>query len=303
MTQTPIYGTTELETNPANADVVVNEMIAVVEHAANSTKEWTVTGDFTITQTEFAEGFMHELNGTPAAAFAFGIYPVARFFGVQNNSGQVGTVYVQGQSGTGVTVATGSTATLYSDGVNITGVGTGSGGGGSGGMELIEEKSFSGVSTIAFTSIPQTFSHLIVVVRGRSTAGASPGVDVRMTFNNDGGANYDYHGRQIVNAVEGDNNAAASTSVPMGIIPHSTASAGFRGWGKAEIFDYANSVGYKSGQWSRHSIGNTSIDGTWVTSYAQGFDYRSETPITRLDLTLSAGNGTVDTSAWLYGIP
>ncbi len=170
------------------------------------------------------------------------------------------------------------------------------------GMQLIERKTLSGLSTVAFTSIPQTYSHLYVVVRGKSSAGSSPCVNVTMTLNNDTGSNYDYGGRQIVNAAEGDNQGAAQTGIIMGAFPWTGATAGYRGWGEAKIFDYANSSGYKSGQWSRHSTGNTSIDGSWITAYAEGFDYRSETPITRLDLTLSAGNGTADSAAWLYGL-
>lgn len=125
MTTTPISGTTHLASNAASAEVPVNEMADVGERMANSTKEWTVAGDFTCTQAQFSEGFMHELGGVPAGAFAFGVYPVARFFAVKNASGKTCTVYVQGLSGSGVSIADTETILLYSDGVNISEVGGG----------------------------------------------------------------------------------------------------------------------------------------------------------------------------------
>lgn len=127
MSNTPIYGSTELAVNSANADVPVNNMVRAVERAANSTKEWTVAGDFTASQTEMAEGFVHKLNGSPASPFAFGVYPVARFFAVINNTGKTCTVYVQGQSGIGVALSAvlDAVVLLYSDGVNVVQVGLG----------------------------------------------------------------------------------------------------------------------------------------------------------------------------------
>jgi len=119
MSDTPIYGSPELTTNPTNADATVNNMVRVAERAGNSTKEWTVAADFTATKAQMAEGIMHELNGSPAAPFAFGVYPVARLFLVQNNTGRTCTVYVQGSSGAGVDVLTGQTVLLLSDGVNV----------------------------------------------------------------------------------------------------------------------------------------------------------------------------------------
>ena len=119
MSETPIYGTTELQSNSANADVVVNAMVTVIENAANVTKEWTVASDFTITQAEFAEGFFHDLGGSPSSPFAFGVPTVDRFFGVRNSTSQTCTIYVQGQSGAGVSVSAGAVALLRSDGVNI----------------------------------------------------------------------------------------------------------------------------------------------------------------------------------------
>ena len=114
-----IYGQPELTTNPTNADVTVNNLVRAGQNAANATKEWTVAGDFTATEAQTYEGLVHELNGSPAAPFAFGVYPVSRLFIVQNNTGQTGSVFVQGLSGAGVTVAAGATSLLICDGVNI----------------------------------------------------------------------------------------------------------------------------------------------------------------------------------------
>lgn len=114
-----IYGQPELTTNPTNADATVNNLVRAGRNAANATKEWTVAGDFTATEVQTFEGMVHELNGSPSAPFAFGVYPVARLFIVQNNTGQVCSVYVQGLSGTAVAVAAGATSLLICDSVNI----------------------------------------------------------------------------------------------------------------------------------------------------------------------------------------
>src|SRR5688572_7637884 len=109
---TPIYGSAELTSNQSGAEVTVNNMVRTAERATNMTKEWTVVSDFTATQAQMAEGIMHELNGTPAAPFAFGIYAVARLFFVQNNTGQTCSVFVQGLSGVSVAVTNGQTVLL-----------------------------------------------------------------------------------------------------------------------------------------------------------------------------------------------
>lgn len=119
MSDTPIYGSTELQFPSSAPEVPINNMIRVVERAANSEKNWVVVGDFTASQTEMAEGFMHVLTGVPAAPFAFGVYPVARFFGVRNETTKTCTVYVGGLSGVGFDIAGGAKAVLHSDGVNI----------------------------------------------------------------------------------------------------------------------------------------------------------------------------------------
>lgn len=119
MSTTPVSGTEHLGDNSDQPEVPVNAMVDAVETMENFTKEWTVTGDFTATQVQMSAGKMHELNGSPAATFAFGIYPVSRLFLLQNNTGQTCNVYVQGLSGTSVVVTNGQTVLLLCDGVNV----------------------------------------------------------------------------------------------------------------------------------------------------------------------------------------
>lgn len=170
------------------------------------------------------------------------------------------------------------------------------------GLRKIDKKSFSGVSEVTFSNIPQHFSHLEVIAAGRSDAGSSPGVPVNMTFNGDTSGIYHYHGRQIVNAAEGDNIDDATTNVPMGLLPWSGATAGLKGFGHAIVVDYADTTLFKTGFYTRHSIGATTLGASWVTSYSEGFDYGSASAITSLTLTLALGNGVAGSSAWLYGL-
>lgn len=120
MSETPVSGSTHLANNSTNPEVPVNNMVDVVERMSNFVKEWEISGDRIISRDGFCEGFMHELVGSLLSApFAFGVYPVARFFGVNNTTPQTCTVFVQGSSGSGINVAAGTIALLQSDGINV----------------------------------------------------------------------------------------------------------------------------------------------------------------------------------------
>lgn len=119
MSTTPIFGSEHLQPNSSDPEVPVNSALDAIERGVNSTKEWTVTGDFNASQEEMAEGVCHELNGSPSAPFSFGIYPVARLFKVKNNTEKTVTVHVQALSGVGVDIPPEDFATLLSDGTNL----------------------------------------------------------------------------------------------------------------------------------------------------------------------------------------
>lgn len=281
MSKTPIYDSEHLAQGAADPQDPLNDALDRIEVALNATKQWTITGDVNPTKLQMAEGYYHELIGSPASPFAFGIPATARRFCVINNSGQICTVFVQGLSGTGVAVSNGSTVELRSDGANIEEVGS------TGGLTLVEEGSLAGLSTKS-VDIPQTARNILITVYARSTAGGSPNANVALQFNGDTGNNYDLHGPQIQNATNGNMNAAATSNVGMAVIPWSGASANMYGHGEAKVFNY-RSAAYKRGHLVRGTMGNTSVDTTWITANA-GFQWRNVAAITSIALTISAGN-------------
>ena len=57
-------------------------------------------------------------------------------------------------------------------------------------LALIEDKLPSGVLSVSFDSIPQTYKHLWLWIRAEADDGL--GITLAMTFNNDSGAVYDW---------------------------------------------------------------------------------------------------------------
>ncbi len=167
---------------------------------------------------------------------------------------------------------------------------------------LIEKKTLSGVSTVAFSTIPQSFDHLRVVIVGRSSAGSSPAVNVNAIFNSDSGANYDNNQYQKTSTGAALNNATAGLSALIAaLIPWSGATASYNGHGILDIFNYTDTNLFKVGRSRQATMGATSVGASWVVQDG-GILWRNTAAITRIDLTLSAGNGVAGSAAWLYGI-
>jgi len=119
MSESPIYGTEELPTNPGpNAGPVVNDMNAANERAVNSVKSWTITTDTLPTNQQMAEGYIHILGGTPAADFTFGVEALARRFKVRNQSGKIATIQVVGGAGKKVVITDLNEADIQCDGTD-----------------------------------------------------------------------------------------------------------------------------------------------------------------------------------------
>lgn len=287
MSETPIYKSTELAENSSNPEVPVNNMIRVVERAANSLKEWTVVGDFTINEQEFAEGILHELNGSPSAAFAFGVPAVARFFIVRNNTGKTCTIYVNGQSGTGVDLADDTTTTYHSDGVNVTAMRGGGGGGGA--LEHLETFTATGTPTSHTFNISGSGpGHLELYFNTRGSVAADED-QLQVRFNGDSGANYDWC--QLFTSSGSPNGVKGEGDTQMSLLqmPAGSSTAGFSGGGKLSIYDYTGSL-HKT--CSGHGIQRTSAVGARMLQYSG--EWHNAAAITSVTVTIPGGmaNGT-----------
>jgi len=155
-----------------------------------------------------------------------------------------------------------------------------------------------GSSSIAFTSIPATYSHLQLRYLGRSTYNnAGNGTNFYYTLNSDGAANYSQH------ALRGDGaNTFASGSASQGAMyPGTTvadagAAASIFGGGVLDILDYANTNKYKTARllngFDRNGAGSVALSsGNW----------RSTAAVTGITISTD-GNWAQYTSFALYGI-
>lgn len=143
---------------------------------------------------------------------------------------------------------------------------------------IVTDTLLGGDGPISFTSIPQTFTHLEILINLRdSTAATVVAINVRV--NNDSGANYD----QTLFDGGVATNVAAQTSGRWGIAPGTTATAGVAAAGRLFIPDY------RSTTYRKNLLGTMGMaDGTNPT---YGYDvgnitWKNTAAITRVDPTI-----------------
>jgi hypothetical protein len=154
-----------------------------------------------------------------------------------------------------------------------------------------------GASSISFTSIPSTYTHLQVRCIMRS-AGAS--ANLTMQINGDTTNNYTYH------VLYGDGSAVtasgAGTGLPYnftGYMPTSGGTANAFGTAVTDILDYANTSKYKT----TRSLTGADMNGSGLVELASGL-WLSTSAITQLDFKVSNGgsNFAQYSSFALYGV-
>lgn len=141
-------------------------------------------------------------------------------------------------------------------------------------------------STITFSSIPQTYTDLIIV---SSVTWTTDGYINAMRFNGDSGTNYSY------TRITGDGSTAVSTRL-------SNINYAFGGWtgvspatNIVQIMNYSNSTTYKT------SLVRTNVVGDRVVAYANV--WRNTAAITSIILVHETSqNYTAGSTFTLYGI-
>jgi hypothetical protein len=154
-----------------------------------------------------------------------------------------------------------------------------------------------GVASIAFNSIPQTYTHL--QIRGISRSARGAGNDpIYIRFNSDSGANYAWH------AIEGTStavNAPSATSANQGwlwIAADSVSPANVFGATITDILDYTNTNKYKT----LKNLGGCDNNGSGIMTFNSAL-WMSTSAITSITLTVLSGtNFQQHTQFALYGI-
>lgn len=155
----------------------------------------------------------------------------------------------------------------------------------------------AGVSSITFSSIPSTYTHLQIRYNARTSRTATS-EDVNLQVNSDTGNNYSWH------LLYGDGSSpvvsAASTTFRMLApgVAGANATSGIFGVGVIDILDYANTNKFKT----IRALGGNDRNGAGEIMYESG-NWRNTNAITSLTLTPAAGTNFVQYSSFvLYGI-
>jgi hypothetical protein len=170
------------------------------------------------------------------------------------------------------------------------------------GSRKIAETIISGsaVASIDFSSIPDDYAHLMVVLYLRGTAAANFSSLIGRV-NADSGSHYDSQTQTANNTTLNGSGAAAGSSGTMGRIPAGTAPTNAFGAGLILIPCYAAGVGHKP--WLSWSVDRevSGVAGDNVLG-SQGGIWLSTSAITELTLLPNSGSIDVGSMATLYGL-
>lgn len=154
-----------------------------------------------------------------------------------------------------------------------------------------------GATTITFSSIPSTYTHLQI----RNIAREKPSGDslydsLYATFNSDTGSNYSQHFLRGNGSAAQAGGSASQTSTTLGGIEQGGNTANTFGAGVIDILDYANTSKYKTVR----SLFGYDANGSGYIVLASGL-WQSTSAIT--SITLTPINGFAQYSSFaLYGI-
>ena len=155
-----------------------------------------------------------------------------------------------------------------------------------------------GSSSVSFTSIPSTYSHLQIrfIARGESTLAR-----VALRANNDSNANYTLHYLYGNGSSAGAGGIGSQGQIDLTTIPTSSQTASAFGAAVVDILDYANTNKYKT----IRSLGGDDLNGSGGYSILYSGAWLSTSAINRIDIipgTVGTGNIAQYSTFALYGI-
>lgn len=166
---------------------------------------------------------------------------------------------------------------------------------GGGDVEVIAETVLAAdAASISFASIPATYSHLLLLVSARSTAGAGSEENLSLRFNGDTAGNYEWQRLRAFGGVVDATNATAATSMVFGFPPTAPASVGIPALSHMLIPNYARTTNKKVTRTTGTSQGHRLTDhaGFWASTAA----------INSISIFVASGNLAAGSVAALYGL-
>jgi hypothetical protein len=161
-------------------------------------------------------------------------------------------------------------------------------------MQLIQTTTLgTATATIEFTSIPQTFTDLFVLISARGT-NASTQVEGRLTFN---GSSADFSSRVLYGNPPGGNAATFTGGYTAGVINANSSTANTFANTSVYIPNYSGSA---NKSFSVDSV-NENNDATAFIFIVSGL-WSNTAAITSIGIQATAGNLNTGSTASLYGI-
>jgi hypothetical protein len=154
----------------------------------------------------------------------------------------------------------------------------------------------SAQSSIDFTSIPQTYTHLQIRGIGRNTV-VNTDDNITVRFNSDSGSNYSFHYLVGDGAAAASSGAATQTLIIPFRVPGGSSAANTFGAGVLDILDYSNTNKFKT----TRSITGHDQNGSGSVWLFSG-NWRSTSAITSISLFYSGNTLAANTTFALYGI-
>ncbi len=157
-----------------------------------------------------------------------------------------------------------------------------------------------GQATIDFTAIPATYTHLLLIVQARGDAAGSGSPFVLMQLNGDATASYD---TQLAQTYQSTSVGAEFIAQTAGRVGQCVSAGGVAGaFAPTEILlsNYTNTT-IRRAWLSSNGEKIADASGGIVTNQFAG-EWRNTAAVTRLTLSLSAGNFAAGTVAQLWGI-
>ena len=152
-------------------------------------------------------------------------------------------------------------------------------------------------STITFSSIPATYTHLQIRGMLNGTAAGTYN-NVRMGFNADSGTNYSTHIIYGDGTTTGALSEANGTRIYGQILITQASTSSYVGIGVIDILDYANTNKYKTTK----SLNGLEMNGSGsVIEFGSG-NWRNTNAITSIEFVTASGNFNVGSTLSLYGI-
>jgi hypothetical protein len=155
-----------------------------------------------------------------------------------------------------------------------------------------------GTSTITFSSIPATYTHLQIRAIGRTARAANNGDTVSIRFNSDTGNNYARHLLYGSGSAAGADAASSTNLIVVTRFSASLATSGIVGAGVIDILDYANTSKYKTAR----SLGGVDLNGDGELYLASGL-WMNTNAITSVEIISNTSSSFNQYSSFaLYGI-